>query len=170
LLKARTKAGIRVDFVWEPGKTTEIGNRVDKLSKRAAKRGGMDRDTGYKPGAACRSMVKVGVALPYPAAGQVAVIRPYAKKPVLKTEERISFNIFDESKQTYESKFYAFTTPMLAYDLHRWHGYRVRFNDNPKYPRILECIEEVAVPTPPPLRPNPEAARYRKAASGGAVS
>jgi ribonuclease HI len=155
LLKARAKCRIRIEFVWQPGKTTEIGNRVDKLAKAAAKRGGMDRDTGYKPGAACRSMVKGGVALPYPATGQTAVIRPYAKKPVLKDEERISFNMFDETTQTYESQFYAFATPLMAYELHRWHGYRVRFNDNPKYPRIVECREEVSVPTRSPATGKP---------------
>ncbi len=149
LVKARVKAGIRVEFVWEPGKTTEIGNRVHKLAKAAAKRGGIDRDTGYRAGAYCRSMVKGGIALPYPASGQAAIIRPYAKKPVFKGEERVSFNLFDEVTQTYASKFYAFATAMMAYDLHRWHGYRVQFNDNPKYPQILECKEEVAVPTRP---------------------
>ena len=149
LLKARAKAGIRVEFVWEEGKTTEIGRRVHKLAKTAAKRGGIDRDWGYKPGAFCRSMVKGGVALPYPAKGQLAVIRPYAKKPASKEEERVSFNVFSEVKQTYESKFFAFTTLLMAFDLHRWHGYRVLFNDNPKHPRILECKEEIAVPTHP---------------------
>jgi hypothetical protein len=89
-------AGIRVWFVCEAGKTTEIGNRVDKIAKAAAKRGGIDRDTGYRPGAYCRSMVKGGVPLPYPANGQVVIVRPYAKKPVLKCEERISINVFDE--------------------------------------------------------------------------
>jgi hypothetical protein len=138
-----------VYFVWQAGKTTEIGNRVDRMAKAAAKRGGMDKDTGYKPSAYCRSMVKGGVPLPYPATGQVAIIRPYAKKPVSKLEERLSFNIFDEETQAYESKFYAFATIMLAYELHRWHGYRVRFNDNPGYPQILERKEEVAVPTRP---------------------
>jgi len=156
LLKARGKACIKVEFVWQAGKTTDVGKRVDKLSKAAAKRGGIDKDTGYKPGAYCRSMVKGGVALPYPATGQVAVIRPYAKKPIAKgKEERLSFNAFDEVKQTYESKFYAFTTSLMAFELHRWHGYRVQFNDNPKYPQILECKEEVAVPTRPtaPTKP-----------------
>lgn len=156
LLKARAKADIRVELVWEKGKTTDVGNRVDKLSKAAAKRGGIDRDTGYKPGAYCRSMVKGGVALPYPATGQTAVIRPYAKKPIFKgKEERVSFNVFDEGKQTYESKFYAFTTSLMAFDLHRWHGYRVQFNDNPKYPQILQCKGEVAVPTQPSAATKP---------------
>jgi ribonuclease HI len=147
LLKARTKAGMRVEFVWREGKTTDIGKSVDKLSKAAAKPGGTDRDWGYKPGAYCRSMVKGGVAQPYPAAGQLAVIRPYAKKPLSRIEERISFNVYDEVRQSYESKFYAFTTRLIAFESHRWHGYRVLFNDNSKYPQILKWTEEVAVPT-----------------------
>ncbi len=51
-------------------------------------------------------MVKGGVAHAYPANGQIAVIRPYAKKPVSRVEERLSFNMFDEMTQTFESKFY----------------------------------------------------------------
>jgi|ERR1700723_1342904 len=149
LLKARAKAGIRIEFVWKEGKATEIGKRVDKLAKAAAKRGGTDRDWGYKPGSYCRSMVKGGTALPFPATGQVEVIRLYAKKPVTKEKERISFNIFDDARQVYEFKFYAFTTPLLAFTMHRWHGYRVRFNDNLKYPQVLQCIAEVDVPTRP---------------------
>jgi ribonuclease HI len=149
LVKARVKARIRVEFVWEAGKTSDIGNRVHKIAKAAAKRGGPDQDTGYKPGKAYRSMVEDGVVLPYPATGQIAVIRPYGKRPLRKDEDRVKFNVFDEAKQTYESQFYASATPLMAFDLHGWHGYRVRFNDNPKYPQILECIEEVTVPTQP---------------------
>jgi ribonuclease HI len=149
LLKARAKTRIRIEFVWRRGKTTDIANRVDQLSKAAAKRGGIGEDRGYKPGSYCRSMVKGGVALPYPAAGQTAVIRPYTKKPVSRVEERLSFNIFDESRQAYESKFFAFVTRTVSYELHRWHGYRVRFNGIPKYPQIVECQEEVSVPTRP---------------------
>jgi ribonuclease HI len=86
LLKTRSKASIRVEFVWQAGKRTDIGNRVDKLAKTAAKRGGTGRDTGYKPGAYCRSMVKGGVALPYPANGQVATIRPRSQYRSTKRE------------------------------------------------------------------------------------
>jgi RNase H len=146
LLKARVKTGIRVDFVWEPGKTTEIGKRVDKAAKAAAKRGGADRDTGYKPGAVSRSMVRGGVAVQYPADGQTEIIRPYAKKPVSKGEERISFNIFDEATQAYAQKFYAFASASMSADVHRNHAYRVRFNAEARYPQILECVEEVPVP------------------------
>jgi hypothetical protein len=41
---------------------------------------------------------------------------------------------------------HAFASPALAAELHRQHGYRVRFNDEPKYPQILENLEEVEIP------------------------
>jgi len=36
----------------------------------------------------------------------------------------------------------------LAAELHRRHGYRVRFNDDSNYPKILEIVEEVPLPKP----------------------
>jgi ribonuclease HI len=146
LLAARSKAGIRVDFVYQKGKKTVEGRVVDAAAKIAAQRGGVDEDRGYKPGAFRRSMVIGGVALPFPASGQAAVIRPYAKKPVLRGEERVSFNLFTELTQTYESKFYAFTTPSMAFDLHSWRGWQVQFNADPKYPRIVAIVCEVPLP------------------------
>jgi ribonuclease HI len=46
LLKAHARSGLRVEFVWQAGKATEVGKRADKLAKAAAKRGGTDRDWG----------------------------------------------------------------------------------------------------------------------------
>jgi hypothetical protein len=43
---------------------------------------------------------------------------------------------------------YAFASTALAAELHRQHGYRVRFNDNQQYPQILEIVEEVPLPKP----------------------
>jgi hypothetical protein len=105
-------------------------------------------------------MVLGGVALPYPANGQLAVIRPYAKKPVLKTEERVSFNLFDEVTQAYEAKFYAFTTPRMAFELHTYRGWKVQFNAEPTHPQIVAIVEEVPVPKPP------SSGRSRKRAAG----
>jgi ribonuclease HI len=108
LLKTRAKvakAGIRVDFVWQRGKITKLGKRVDKAAKAAAQRGGIDNDSGYRPGSVGRSMVKGGTAQRFPAQGQVLVIRPYVKKILHKGENRISFHVFDEAAQTYASKF-----------------------------------------------------------------
>lgn len=146
LLAAHTRTGIWVDFVWQPGKKSEIAKIVDKAAKAAAKRGGIDKDRGYRPGAVCRSLVKGGPAQPYPARGQSAVIRPYVKKIMFQGENRISFNIFVEDRRSFEAKYYAFATPATAAELHRGHGYRVRFNDDPNYPQILEHIEEILFP------------------------
>ena len=112
-------------------------------------RGGIDVDREYKPGSVCRSMVTGGLALPYPACGQVDVIRPFAKKTMVDGENRISFNCFDESTQSYHSKFYAFVPVLLGAELHRGNGHRVEFNAEPKYPQIIRRIEGVQLPHPP---------------------
>lgn len=144
-----SKIGMRVDFVYEKGKKTDIGKKVDEAAKIAAQRGGIDEDTGYKPGSYSRSMVRDGTAAKrFPACGQVLVIRPYAKKPRKKREERITFNVFEEATQTYSGKFFVHTEPSLAAELHRGNGYRVRFNANPEFPQILEKLEDVALPKP----------------------
>jgi hypothetical protein len=56
-----------------------------------------------------------------------------------------------QDTQSYVESCYAFATTALAAELHRQHGYRVRFNDNPKYPQILELVEEVPLPKRPAL-------------------
>jgi hypothetical protein len=93
-------------------------------------------------------MVK-GVAARFPAKGQLAVIRPYRKNILGKGEEKVRFDILSEESQTYVESCYAFATTALAAELHRQHGYRVRLNDNPKYPQILEIVEEVPLPKSP---------------------
>lgn len=146
LLKLRAKAGLRVDFVWQKGKKTELGKLVDGAAKIAAQRGGMDVDRGYRPGSVCRSRVVGGVAQRFPAGGQVLVIRPYVKKVMHGGDNRVSFNIFDEVTRTYSGKFYAFAEPVLSADLHRGNGHRVRFGSNPNFPQFLERIEGVELP------------------------
>jgi ribonuclease HI len=147
LLKARSKAGMRVDFLWQGGKATQIARQVDKAAKAAAKRGGLDVDSGYRPGGVSRSMVKDHAAAErFPARGQVIVIRPYVKKIMHKGVHRISFNIFAEGFQTYTGKFFAFAEKDLGAELHMGNGHRVRFNLDPNYPRILERTEEVSLP------------------------
>jgi ribonuclease HI len=147
LLKAQSKAGIRVDFLWQAGKTSQIAKEVDKAAKVAAKRGGLDVDTGYRPGGVSRSMVKDrAVAERFPASGQVVVMRPYVKKIMHQGVHRISFNIFDEESQIYNGKYFAFAEKDLGAELHMGNGHRVQFNVDPDHPRILARIEEVLLP------------------------
>jgi len=147
LLSAHSKVGITVHFEWTLGKKSPVLRRVDKAAKAAASRGGSDIDRGYRPGAIARSMVG-GAASRFAAKGQAVVIRPYRKNILAKGEEKIRFDIFSEATQGYVESCYAFASTLLASELHRQHGYRVRFNDNSKYPQILEIVEEVPLPKP----------------------
>ena len=145
LLSAYPKTGITVHFEWTLGKQSPVLKKVDKAAKAAANRGGPDIDRGYKPGAIARSMV-AGAATRFPAKGQSVLIRPYRKNLLAQAEEKIRFDVFCEDTQTYVESRYAFARTDLAAELHRQHGYRVRFNDNQQYPQILEIVEEVTLP------------------------
>lgn len=147
LLRARSKAGILVAFRWALGKKSPILKAVDKAAKFAAQCGGPDVDRGYNPGVVSRSMVK-GAAKRFPAHGQIALIRPYRKNIANKGEEKIRFDTFSEEGKFLES-WYAFAEVRLAHNLHRQHGYRVRFNDVLEYPQIQEIVEEVPLPSMP---------------------
>ncbi len=61
-------------------------------------------------------------------------------------ENKVRFNVFSEATESFVESSYAYATPAMAAELHRQNGYRVRFNDNPQYPHILEIIEAVPVP------------------------
>jgi hypothetical protein len=93
-------------------------------------------------------MVKGGSAQRFKAMGQVLVVRPYAKKVMrgLNSDNRISFNIFDEVTRTYVGKHFAFASPALSFELHKGNGHRVRFNDDPAFPQFVERIEGVELP------------------------
>jgi len=154
LISAHTKVGTTVHFEWTLGKKSPVLKRVDKAAKAAAARGGPDVDRGYRPGAIARSMIQ-GAAARFHAHGQLVVIRPYRKNILGAGEEKVRFDIFSEDSQTYVASCYAFASTRLAAELHRQHGYRVRFNDNPKYPQILGVVEEVTLPNRlKPKRPN----------------
>jgi ribonuclease HI len=143
------KVGLRVDFVWKEGKKDELGKLVDRAAKDAAQHGGLRKDFGYRPGSYSRSMVPGGAtAVRFQAAGQIAVIRPYRKKPYSGREEKVSFHLFDESTQEHGGKFFAYADPALSVELHRGNGYRIRFNSDPKFPQIIEIVETVQLPKP----------------------
>jgi len=89
----------------------------------------------------------------FPPRGQSAVIRPYRKNLLGDGEEKIRFDVFLEETQTYLESCYAFASTNLAAELHRQHGYRVRFNDNSQYPQVLQIVEEVPLPKSTGLPP-----------------
>lgn len=144
-LSSKSKAGVRVDICKVRNKSTPLLQRVDKLAKAAAKsRPRIDR--GLVVGKIGRAKIK-GSATMFPASGQVLVIRIVGSKTVGREgENRFVFEIFDESTSIYLSKHFAYCTPVVGSQLHRQRGFRVRMNDKPQYPQILEVIEEVPLP------------------------
>ena len=106
-LSAYPKAGIVVHFEWTAGKKSPILKRIDTATKNAAKRGGTNVDRGYRPGTVSRSMVK-GSAMRFPAQAQTLVIRPYRKNLMLKGENKIRFDVFEEDTHMYTDCCYAF--------------------------------------------------------------
>jgi ribonuclease HI len=147
LLSAWQRAGMRIEFIQTKGKQSEILKTVDRTAK-AARDTGVGRDHGYQPGTVSRSMVK-GAAKKYPASGQHALIRPYRKKIMRSGEEKLRFDLVSDDGQNYVACFYAYANSSLASELHRQHGYKVRFNNDPNYPQILECLEEITLPKLP---------------------
>ena len=64
-------------------------------------------------------------------------------------EEKIRFDTLSEDGRSYVAYFYAYATSPMASELHRQHGYRVQFNNDPDYPQILECLGEIELPPRP---------------------
>lgn len=145
-LSAKSKAGIRIDICKVQNKSTPLLKLVDKLAKAAAKESHPRIDRGLVAGKIGRAKIK-GTATMFPAANQVLVVRIVGSKTVGQTREnRFVFEVFDENTSTYISKHFAYCTPITGAQLHRQRGFRVRMNDNPHYPQILQVIEEVALP------------------------
>jgi ribonuclease HI len=147
-LSSKSKAGIRTDICKVQNKSTPLLKRVDKLAKAAAK-SHPRIDRGLVIGKIGRAKIK-GTATMFPAANQVLVIRIVGSKTVGRTgENRFVFEVFDDKTSGYVSKHFAYCAPLTGCLLHRQRGFRVRMNDNPDYPQILEVIEEVPLPRVP---------------------
>jgi ribonuclease HI len=146
LLRLLGQARIRVDIGWMRDKDSPVLRRVHHDAKAAAKLGGSNIDSGYEPGWITRSMVKVSAAR-YCAAGQSAMVRPYRKKRMKNGEWKIRFDVINEDGLNYAGSYYAYASPQLTLaELHSQNGYRVRFNDDPKHPQIVELLEKVELP------------------------
>ena len=93
-----------------------------------------------------------GRAERFPARGQVAYISVHRKSAPIKAENRIRFKIFDEVRR-YDnlSIYYAFASDDLTLELFCGWGdpVRVRFNNNPNHPQIIELVPFLLGREPP---------------------
>jgi len=144
-LTTRSKAGVRIDVHKVPNKSTPLLKYVDKLAKAAAK-SHPRIDRGLVVGKIGRAKLK-GTATMFPAANQELVIRIVGSKAVGPSREnRFVFEVFDENAMTYLAKHFAYCTPEMGALLHRQRGFRVRMNNVPDYPQIVEVVQEVVLP------------------------
>jgi ribonuclease HI len=144
-LSSKANAGVRVDICKVKNKSTPLLQRVDKLAKSAAK-SHPRVDRGLVVGKIGGAKIK-GSATMFPAAGQVLVIRIVGSRTVGREgENRFVFEVFHEGTSAYLSKHFAYCTPEIGSQMHRQRGFRVRMNDKPKYPQVLEVVEEVPLP------------------------
>lgn len=143
-LAVRQGVRVRVDIRWKKGKTSPILKEVDRAAKAAGKNP-RRRDFGFRSGKIARSMAPAGSASLYPADGGEATIRVYRTALIGKTSNKIFFDLLDKSTGAYIGKFVAYAPPAIAGELHRQHSYRVRFNANPRHPRIEELAGEAPI-------------------------
>jgi ribonuclease HI len=141
-LSVRSNARIRTEVIWRKGKKSPTLKMVDCAAKAAGK-APQRHDRGFRGGKVARSKLRGGSSFSYPARGQEAIIRIYRSGMIRKTGHKLTFDLYDESAAAFIQKYYAYSEAEIAGELHRQHCYRVRFNDNPKHPLILEIIEEI---------------------------
>jgi ribonuclease HI len=141
VLSLEYKLHVRVDLHWLKGKTTPITKLVDLLAKQASKNS-TEPDVGFMPGRISRP-TSSGVATSFPAGRQVHVIRVYRHNMRRRgggSIYKVFFELFSEKEGTLLGKYYAYSQAENL--MHRHHWYRVEFNNNLKYPGIIN-IEEV---------------------------
>lgn len=146
LFSLKANVCVRTDIEWIRGKSDHISNWVDKLAKEATRGAAMIEDLGYRRGDVARTKVS-GVAAMFQANGQVEKIRIYRKDLLgrgKKIEYKIRFDRWSDDSCSFESKYFAYTSPENEAKLNRSHLYLVQFNDNPKHPIIEAVIEEIS--------------------------
>ena len=140
-LKERQKTKVRVDIVWEKGKTRPMLLRVDALAKQGAK-SPTKIDYGFQSGkfTTPRTASKKGAALYLPTGDQI-LIRVYRKNVYGKHANeiwKITFDIYDETTGQYVQKSVAYQVEGCI-ALKRNNCYRVMFNNDQKFPKILKA-------------------------------
>jgi len=159
-LAVRQNVRIRTELIWKKGKKSPTLKMVDKAAKAAGK-APQRRDRGFRGGKVARSKITGGSSFSYPAKGQEMTICIYRSAMIRKTGHKLTFDLYDESSSSFVQKFHAYAEGGVAAELHRQHCYRVRFNDDPKHPVIMEILEEVEPKTESPRQVSPKSSPDR---------
>lgn len=133
-LLLRPKVRLITEVQWIKGKSTPLLKEVDRRAKAAAKHP-IHIDRGFRGGKVSRSKTQSRDASSlFQARGQENAINIYRKKMVGRTQEKVYFDLLSEVGDEFVAKYYAYSTPEIANELHRGHCYKVRFGDNSRHP------------------------------------
>lgn len=139
-LSIRTKESVPIKRVL--GKSSDPTLLVDRLAKSYGETPTLT-DLGFLPGLVSKSRMGKGRAELFPANGQICTINHYAERPINKAEYEVKFDLFSIERECYTAKYKAYVSNKLIHLLHRGNHFDVQFNDNPKYPVILEISENL---------------------------
>lgn len=142
-LSVQSRWKIRTDIVWRKGKKNPILKAVDRAAKSAGKVP-TKVDRGFRPGKIGQSKIKGRASSLYPAKGQEEIIRIYKSALIRKTDNKIYFDLLDKNCGEVAEKHTAYVSAAIMAQMHRGHSYRVTFDSNPRYPQVIEIIEEKA--------------------------
>ena len=145
LMTLRRKLGrcVRLDIRLIARRSDEGAKEVDRVAKTAGEMPARV-DWGFRSGKVGRSRNNTKKAAKlYPAAGEEVVILIYNSVIARKDVQLFKFQVFDASRGDFFDKFEAYAGPEIGNNLHRGNVYRVRMNDVPRYPQILEIVEEL---------------------------
>ncbi|HBM46105.1 MAG: hypothetical protein UT05_C0007G0020 [Parcubacteria group bacterium GW2011_GWF2_38_76] len=141
-LRNKHKIKLPVELIWEKGKKRPILLRVDALAKQGANNP-TRTDSGFQPGKFTAPRTPGGkTATLYSPRDEKPLIRVYKKNIYGKNENaiyKIIFDIYDEIKGIYAEKRYAYLKNNTV-DLKRNNCYRAVFNDDPKFPLIIDAV------------------------------
>jgi len=110
-LSLRPKASIRVDIAWNQEKSTPVLKFVDKLAKDAAKSPLKKKDTGYRPGRACRPKTADRGAATLFGGKQPTSAHPGALSYGGRQDRlQVKFTIYSEAENIFGQKHVAYVT------------------------------------------------------------
>jgi len=140
-IRRKIRGHPRVEVIQIPRNSCPLAIKVDEGAKRAAESPQYE-DIGYKPGKIGRARSKnTKAAKPYPAAGEEIAICVYKTESTRRGVQAIKFQTYCEEQHDFFEKFWARANDFIGSSLHRGNVYRVRMNDEPGNPRIVEILE-----------------------------
>lgn len=133
----------RVELVKIGRCSSTIAKNVDRDAKLAAN-SPLYEDDGYKPGKIGRARNNTGKAgQMYPAAGQDVIIHVYGTRSSDRGVQMVKFQTYCGERRDFVDKFWAYADDSTGNSLHRGNAFRVRMNDLPQNPRIVEIVERL---------------------------